>query len=82
MTPGLLPIYHLAEDKFTDIDGVVKSIEGSSGLTLNGTLYFEFMIGDAGFLEMSVGFPFVVREARPDGLTRSFVFGVAYKQSF
>jgi hypothetical protein len=33
-------------------------------------------------LAFSLGFPFVVREARPDGLTRSFVFGIGFSKIF
>jgi hypothetical protein len=82
LIPGLLPIYHLDEDLFTDIDGVKKSIPGSEGLTLNATLYLNYEISESGALEFNLGFPLVVREARPDGLTRSFVFGIAYSDSF
>ena len=82
LTPGLLPIYHLGEDQFTDIDGVKQSIDGSEGLTLNATIYFDYEIGESGSLEFNLGFPLVVRDARPDGLTRSFVFGVGYNYTF
>ena len=82
LTPGLLPIYHLAEDQFTDIDGVKQSIDGSEGLTLNATIYFDYKIGESGSVEFNLGFPLVVRDARPDGLTRSFVFGVGYNFTF
>lgn len=81
-TPGLLPIYHISEDQFTDIDGVVKSIEGSDGLTLNGTVFIEIKLNTANTLDFSLGFPFIVRDARPDGLTRSFVFGAGYSAEF
>jgi len=82
LTPGLLPIYHLGEDHFTDIDGVKQSIDGSEGLTLNATIYFDYKIRESGSLEFNLGFPLVVRDARPDGLTRSFVFGVGYNYAF
>jgi hypothetical protein len=82
MTPGLLPIYHVGEDEFTDIDGIDQAIEGSDGLTLNATVYFDLKMSDAGSLEFNIGFPLIVREARPDGLTRSFVFGVGYSHAF
>ena len=81
-TPGLLPIYHLSEDHYTDVDGIVKNIEGSDGLTLNGTVYIEIKLNTTNILDFSLGFPFIVREARPDGLTRSFVFGVGYAAEF
>lgn len=82
LTPGLLPIYHVGEDEYTDIDGIQHAIEGSDGLTLNVTLQAEARIGEKSGIEFSIGFPFIVREARPDGLTRSFVFGVGYSSRF
>ncbi len=82
ITPGLLPIYHLGEDEFTDIDGIVTPIDGSDGLTLNGTVFVDYNLGAANVLEFSLGFPFIVRESRPDGLTRGFVLGVGYEKSF
>ena len=82
ITPGLLPIYHVAEDEYTDIDGLQYAIEGSDGLTLNGTIFIDMNMGATGNLEFDLGFPFIVRDARPDGLTRGFVFGVSYSYAF
>ena len=82
ITPGLLPIFHLGEDEYTDVDGVVQSIAGSDGLTLNGTVFLDYQLGSGNALEFSIGFPFIVREARPDGLTRSFVLGIGYAKGF
>jgi len=82
MTPGLLPIYHIDEDMFTGVDGIEQAIPGSDGITINATVFFEILLGDAGSLVFNLGFPLVVREARPDGLTRSFVFGVGYSYHF
>lgn len=81
-TPGLLPIWHMGEDEYTDIDGITYAIAGSDGFTLNGTIFIDVETGSSGSLEFSLGFPFIVRDARPDGLTRSFVFGVGYEHSF
>ncbi|MBK9106460.1 MAG: hypothetical protein IPL92_18330 [Saprospiraceae bacterium] len=82
ITPGLLPIYHVAEDEYTDIDGIQYPIAGSDGLTLNGTIFVDVKTGATGNLEFDLGFPFIVRDARPDGLTRGFVFGVSYSYAF
>jgi hypothetical protein len=81
-TPGILPIFHLGEDEYTDIDGIAYAIEGSDGLTLNLTFHSDIALGDNSAFELQVGFPLVVREARPDGLTRSFVFGLGYSSRF
>lgn len=81
-TPSLLPIYHLSNDKFTDIDGIEKQIDGSQGLTLNWNAYFDYYINDKNVLQFSMGSPFIVRETRPDGLTRSFIANLEYRILF
>ncbi len=80
--PSLLPIYHLANDKFTDIDGIKQEIEGSEGLTLNWNVYLDYPINDTQNLQLILGAPFIVRDARPDGLTRSFIASLDYRISF
>lgn len=82
LTPGILPIYHIANDEFTDSNGQLKQIEGSQGLTLNGTLFLAFAINENNSLELNYGMPFITREARPDGLTREYMLGVEYKLAF
>jgi hypothetical protein len=87
ITPGLLGIYHLDEDTFIEYEGiadnpVVYPITGSDGLTLNGTVFVDIKSGADGSFSFNLGFPFVVREARPDGLTRSFVAGAGYSLRF
>lgn len=82
VSPSLLPIYHIANDKFTDSDNIEKEIQGSKGLTLNANLYINFMFNKKNSLELSFGSPLVVRDSRPDGLTRSFVANLEYKISF
>lgn len=82
VSPGLLAIVHLGEDTYTDASGARMSIAGSSGLTLNGTLFVQYSINQRQKLELSAGSPFVVRESRPDGLTRSIVLGLEYRLFF
>ncbi|MBN8575938.1 MAG: hypothetical protein J0L66_03310 [Cytophagales bacterium] len=81
-TPSLLPIYHLRNDKYTDATGIVKEIANSKGLTLNATLYFDFAISKASSLQLNMGTPLVVRDARPDGLTRSLIVNLEYMLRF
>jgi len=81
ITPGLLPIYHIANDKYSDGEGDQMTIEGSQGLTLNGTLFLGYRINDVHSLELNMGTPFITRDARPDGLTRKYVAGLEYKIS-
>lgn len=82
ITPSVLPIYHLANDKYTDISGAERVIAGSHGLTLNGNLYFDYLLSDKSAVQLNVGAPFVVRDARPDGLTRSFIATLEYRFTF
>ncbi len=82
ITPSLLPIYHLGEDKFTNTNGSEQSIKGSDGVTLNGNVYVDYAVGKNGNLQLSLASPFVVRETRPDGLTRGYVVGLEYGVRF
>lgn len=82
LTPSLLPIYHLANDQYTDRQGAIQEIEGSQGLTLNGNLYFDYALNENSALQLNAGLPFVVRDVRPDGLTRSFVANLEYRFKF
>lgn len=80
-TPGILPIYHLANDEFFNSNGK-QIINGSKGLTLNANAYLNYKINEKNALEFNVGSPLVVRDVRPDGLTRSFVATIQYQLSF
>lgn len=73
---GILGIVHMGNDTYEDPeDGIRKEIDGSSGLTLNLTGGISKSFGDY-TLGADLGFPVMAREARPDGLTRSFVLGI------
>ncbi|MFC6876663.1 hypothetical protein [Flavobacterium myungsuense] len=82
ITPSLLPIFHLSNDKYTDDLEIENEIKGSQGLTLNGNAYLDYEINSKSDLQLNVGIPFVVRDARPDGLTRSFIVNLEYKVKF
>lgn len=73
---SLLGIYHLSEDTYIDANISNKPIEinGSDGITLNGTFAASYKINPKFSIAISAGLPFVVRDVRPDGLTRSFSF--------
>ena len=72
---GLLGIYHLGNDSY--IDGNLSrqpiEIKGSDGLTLNGTFATWYKASKKLTLSLTAGTPFIVRDVRPDGLTRKFV---------
>lgn len=80
--PNVLFIYHLGEDSFENIFGNRESISGSDGLTINGNLITSYNLSKQSSLVLSLATPFVVRDIRPDGLTRSFVAGLQYQYSF
>jgi hypothetical protein len=72
---GLLGIYHLGNDTYIDGNISTKPIElkDSDGLTLNGTFALQYKVNPSFSIGLSGGVPFVVRDIRPDGLTRKFV---------
>jgi hypothetical protein len=81
LTPGILPIYHLANDEFSNINGK-QIINGSKGLTLNANVFLNYKINEKSALEFNTGSPLVARDVRPEGLTRSFVATIQYQLSF
>lgn len=80
--PNVLFIYHLGEDSYETIFGQRETIENSDGLTINGNLVTNYKIDKQSSIELSLASPFVVREIRPDGLTRSFVASIHYRIAF
>lgn len=81
-TASLLPIYHLSDDKYTDMSGTEKTIAGSQGLTLNGNIFLNYAVNNSSNFNLSLGAPFVTRKARPDGLTRKYVATLEYALRF
>lgn len=80
--PNLLLIYHFGEDSYLNELNQRIDIDGSSGLTANANVIVNYKLSDASSLESSLAVPFIVRDERPDGLTRSFTLGVSYKIGF
>lgn len=81
-TPSILNIYHLANDKYTDALGREREIDGSNGLTLNVNAYLDYEFNDKNAIQLNLGTPLVVRQTRPDGLTRGFVVNLEYRLRF
>ncbi|MGH2552729.1 MAG: hypothetical protein ACRDEB_03370, partial [Chitinophagaceae bacterium] len=75
-------IYHVANDTYQDDSKNRRPIYNSTGLTLNGNLFFDYHLKNGNGFELSLGTPFVVRDQRPDGLTRKFVASLEYQFSF
>ena len=70
---GLLPIYHLANDKIVSRQNTGEVvIEGSQGLTVNIPFSAFYRLNQWTF-GIQGGFPILVRDERPDGLTRRYV---------
>ncbi|HMS65913.1 MAG TPA: hypothetical protein PKD83_11755 [Ignavibacteria bacterium] len=75
---GILPIFHLGNDEYTDTSDVKVEIEGSSGLTLNITLYVDYFLNQNSILQLNAGAPVITRDSKPEGLGRSFVAALNY----
>ena len=80
--PSALFIYHLGEDTYEDIFGNRQDINGSEGLTVNGALELTYSADNRNSIELLAATPFVVREERPDGLTRGLVLTISYNYKF
>ncbi|MEO5999652.1 MAG: hypothetical protein ABIN89_22845 [Chitinophagaceae bacterium] len=79
---GLLAIYHLADDTYTDISDNRLTIIGSSGPTLNITLLATLRLNEKTTIGFNAGSPLIFRDVRPDGLTRKFVFAPEISWNF
>jgi len=80
--PSLLGIYHVANDSYVDDAKNRRPLYNSLGLTLNGNVFVDYHLKNGNGFELSLGTPFIVRDQRPDGLTRSFVASLEYQFSF
>jgi len=70
---GILPIYHLGKDVASISKGQETKIEGSQGLTLNINASIAHKISSKCEISSTVAVPLIVRDSRPDGLTRSLI---------
>ncbi len=80
--PNLLAIYHVANDTYLNKTGTRVTIDKSQGLTLNASIIATKTFKNETQLELIAATPLKVRDARPDGLTRSAVLNVQYKIPF
>lgn len=80
--PNALAIYHIGEDSYENIFGRRQDIRGSSGLTLNLNLQAQYKLSASRAIGFSVATPVIVRDIRPDGLTRSLTIGINYLFGF
>ena len=82
LTPGLIAIYHLQESSLIDTSGNRIAIKQSDGLTLNITGNARYNFSNRTGINLSFGFPAIVRKVRPDGLTRQFVLTATFNYHF
>jgi len=67
---SLLPIFHVGNDKYTDVENNVREIADSKGLTLNTNVFAYYAFDQKTGLEISTGVPVLARKARPEGLSQ------------
>ncbi len=91
LQPGLLAIQHLGKDVRleapVDPAGMPRipepvEVDGSEGLTLNLTFDAQHKLSDQWVLVLAYGSPVIVRDIRPDGLTRSLVLNIGLIHRF
>ncbi len=79
INPSTLFIYRLRNDQEADVGGNYSEIKNSNGLTFNAVVNINKKFNDENAIDLSFAFPLVVRDVRPDGLTRSAIISAAYK---
>lgn len=79
---GVIWIYHLGNDTQLNAAGERVVIDGSKGTTLNLTGNISYKIAERWSCNVGAGFPVIVRDVRPDGLTRSLVLLPSITYSF
>lgn len=80
ITPGVLTIYRLNKDSYVNALGKRTNITGSDGLTLNLNLSADIKLNDKAALNLLAAFPALIRDRRPDGLTRSMVLSFSFSR--
>jgi hypothetical protein len=79
---GLLPIYRVTHDQFTDGNGVVQKPKGAIGLAMSaiGTVGYNFNTRSG--IKFLIGHKIIQRETNLDGLTRHLVTTFSYVYRF
>lgn len=76
---GLLFIYHLKDDMYSNSKGKVVTSAGSKGLTLNINLAGIIALSKKTDFIFVFANPIVTRKSRPDGLTRKYIVQIGFK---
>ncbi len=74
---GVLPIYRLSNSTVETLTAGEQEVVGSNGLTLNITGGIKYRLSENTNIRFNVGGPTIMREYRPDGLTRAGVYILA-----
>jgi len=77
LTVGAMPIYHLVDDKYTDINGIEQTINNSKGLTMNINSVLRYQLSERNHFDFTIGIPVASRKSRPDGLSQ-FAVNIQY----
>ena len=73
---GVLPIFHVANDTYLNSLGATTTLTGSAGVTLNITGSCSYQVDNNVQFKAILAAPAIVREIRPDGLTRSVLLSI------
>ena len=79
---GLLPIYRINRDEFTNSDNIRVIREDASGLALSGIVTAGYNFNTRSGVRLLIGQKIIQRDLNPDGLTRELVNSVTYIYRF
>jgi hypothetical protein len=79
---GLLPIYRINRDEFTNSDNIRVIREDASGLALSGIVTAGYNFNTRSGVRLLIGHKIIQRDLNPDGLTRELVNSVTYIYRF
>ena len=79
---GLLPIYRINRDAFTNSRGLRVISKDASGLALSGIVTTGYSFNVKSQVRLLLGHVLVQRKLNPDGLTREFVSSITYVYRF
>lgn len=80
--PNVMAIYHLGNDTYEDIFEKRQVIKKSQGTTINASIITDYNVNNKNSLRLNIAVPLLVREIRPDGLTRAIVGSISYQYKF